>query len=44
MIGEYLKLLAFNEYKINGRLKFPDMIEALPPLQKDEMYVSYDVN
>ena len=43
VIGEYLKPLAFNEYKINDCLKFPDMIKALPPLQKKEEYVSYDV-
>ena len=36
VIGEYLRPLAFNEYKINGCLKFPDMIEVLPPLQKNE--------
>ena len=42
VIGEYLKPLAFNEYKINDCLKFPDMIKALPPLQKNEEYVSYD--
>ena len=41
IIGEYLKRLAFNEYKINNCLKFPDMI---PPLQKNEKYVSYDVD
>ena len=43
VIGEYLKPLAFTEYKINDCLKFPDMIKALPPLQKNEEYVSYDV-
>ena len=43
VIGEYLKPLAFNEYKINDCLKFPDMIKALPPLQKNEEYVLYDV-
>ena len=44
VIGEYPKLLAFNEYKINDCLKFPDMIKALPPLQKNEGYVSYYVD
>ena len=44
IIGEYLKRLAFNEYKINNCLKFPDMIKASPPLQKNEEYVSYDVD
>ena len=44
VIGEYLKPLALNEYKINDCLKFPDMIKALPPLQKNEEYVSYDVD
>ena len=43
VIGAYLKPLAFNEYKINDCLKFPDMIKALPPLQKNKEYVSYDV-
>ena len=43
VISEYLKPLAFNEYKINDCLKFPDMIKALPPLQKNGEYVSYDV-
>ena len=32
VIGEYLKPLALNEYKINDCLKFPDMIKALPSL------------
>ena len=32
--GEYLKPLACNKY--NDCLKFPDMLKALPPLQKDE--------
>ena len=44
IIGKYLKTLAFKEYKINDCLKFPDMIKALPPLQKNEEYVSYDVD
>ena len=44
VIGEYLKPLAFNEYKINDCLKFPDMIKALPPLQKNEEYVSCHVD
>ena len=44
VIGEYLKPLALNEYKINDCLKFPDMIKELPPLQKNEKYVSYDVD
>ena len=35
VIGEYLKPLALNEYKINDCLKFPDMIKALPSLQKN---------
>ena len=43
VISEYLKPLAFNEYRINDCLKFPDMIKALPPLRKNEEYVSYDV-
>ena len=43
VIGEYLKPLAFNEYKINDCLKFPDMIKGLPPLQKNEEYVLYNV-
>ena len=43
VISEYLKPLPFNEYKINDCLKFPDMIKALPPSQKNEEYVSYDV-
>ena len=33
-----------NEYKINDCLKFPDLIKAFPPLQKNEEYVSYDVD
>ena len=44
IIGEYLKPLGLNEYKINDFLKFPDMIKVLPPLQKNEEYVSYDVD
>ena len=44
VIGEYLKPLALNEYKINDCQKVPDMIKALPPLQKNEEYVSYDVD
>ena len=44
IIGEYLKPFALNEYKINDCLKFPDMIKELPPLQKNEEYVSYDVD
>ena len=44
VIGEYLKPLALNEYKINDCLKFPHMIKELPPLQKNEEYVSYDVD
>ena len=40
VIGEYLKPLALNEYKINDYLKFPDMVKVLPPLQKNEEYVS----
>ena len=43
VIGEYLKLLAFNEYKINDCLKFPD-IKASPSLQKNEEYVSYEAD
>ena len=43
-IGEYLTPLALNEYKINDWIKFPDMIKALPSLQKDEEHVSYDVD
>ena len=31
VIGEYLKALALDEYKINDCLKFPDMIKPLPP-------------
>ena len=44
VIGEYLKPLALNEYKINDCQKVPDMIKALPPLQKNEEYVSYNVD
>ena len=33
-----------NEYKINDYLKFSDLIKAFPPLQKNEEYVSYDVD
>ena len=36
VIGEYFKPLAFNENKTNDCLKFPDMIKALPLLQKNE--------
>ena len=43
VIGEYHKLLAFNEYKINDCLKFPN-IKALPSLQKNEEYVSYEAD
>ena len=43
VISEYLRPLAFNEYKISDCLKFPDMIKVLPRLQKNEEYVSYDV-
>ena len=43
VVGEHLKPLAFNEYKINDCLKLPDMIKVLPPLQKNEEYVSCDV-
>ena len=39
VIGEYLKPLALNEYKINDCLKFPDMIKALPPLQKNVCFI-----
>ena len=31
VIGEYLKALALDEYKINDCLKFPDLIKPLPP-------------
>ena len=44
VIGEYIKPLALNEYKINDCLKFPNIIKALTPLQKNEEYVSYDVD
>ena len=44
VIREYLKPLGFNEYKINDCLKLPDMIKALPPLQKNEEYVLYDAD
>ena len=44
VIGECLKPLALNENKINDCLKFPDMIKALLPLQKNEEYVSNDVD
>ena len=44
VVGEYLRPLALNECKINNCLKFPDMIKTLPPLQKNEWYVSYDVD
>ena len=44
VIGEYLRPLSLNEYKINDCLKSPDMIKVLPPLQKNEEYVSYDVD
>ena len=44
VIGHYLKSLALNEYKINDCLKFPDMIKAFSPLQKNEEYVSYGVD
>ena len=40
---EYLTPLAFNECKINDCLKFSDMTKALPPSQKNEEYVLYDV-
>ena len=36
LIGEYLCPLACSEYKTNNCLKFPDMLKALPPLQRDE--------
>ena len=36
VVCEYLKPLAFNEFKINDSRKFLDMIKALPPLQKNE--------
>ena len=42
VIGEYLKPLAFFEYKINYCLKFPDRIKVLPHLQRNGEYVSYD--
>ena len=35
VIGEYLKLLAYNENKSNDCLKFPDMLGTLLPLQRD---------
>ena len=44
VIGEDLKPLSLNGYKINDCLKFPDMIKVLPPLHKNEEYVSYDVH
>ena len=34
LVSEYLKPLAFNEYKINDCLKFPDLIKALPLYRK----------
>ena len=45
--GEYLKPLACNDRLsdvINDCLKLSDMFKMLPPLQKDEEYVSYGFN
>ena len=39
LIGEYIKPLALNEYKINDCLKFPNIIKVLTPLQKDELHL-----
>ena len=44
LIGEYLSPLTCSEYKTNNCLKFPDMLKALPPLQRDEEYVSWGVD
>ena len=44
LTGEYLCPLACSEYKTNNCLKFPDMLKALPPLQRDEKYVSWGVD
>ena len=45
VIGDYLKQLACNDCLndvINDCRKLPDMLKMLPPLQKDEEYVSGD--
>ena len=42
--GEYLNTLACSECKISYCLKVPDMLKSLPYLQKDEEYVSYNVD
>ena len=45
VIDDYLKPLACNDCLndvINDCFKLPDMLKMLPPLQKDEEYVSYD--
>ena len=45
VIDDYLKPLACNDCLndvINDFFKLPDMLKLLPPLQKDEEYVSYD--
>ena len=44
VIGKYLNLLPCSEYKISDCLKIPDLLKVLPPLQKDEEYVSYYVD
>ena len=43
-VGEYLRPLTINEYKINDCLRFQAMIKPLRPLQKNEKYVLYDVD
>ena len=43
VISEYLKLLCKNEFTINDTQQFPRDLSNLPPLEKDEEDVSYDV-
>ena len=43
VISEYLKPLCKNEFTINDTQQFPRDLSNLPPLEKDEEDVSYDV-
>ena len=43
LISNYLRPLCKNEYSVNDKQKFPNMLSSIPPLQDDEEDVSYDV-
>ena len=43
LIAEYLKPLCSNQYKISDTQEFASLIKDQPPLNDDEVYVSYEV-